>query len=187
MARIRFAPALLVLASALPLAAATLPRQNPFATRPRPEHALLKELAGKWTATFEMTMPGAPPMKSRASEVNEMLGELWIVSRYEDRGMMGGAFLGAQIFGYDPDEKKYVGAWADSQSANLSVQKGTYDEATRTLTLVGTSKDPMTGADSTVRRVVTWTDDDHRTQQMYVPGPGAKEMEMFTIEYERVK
>jgi len=186
MTRLRIATGLLVLASALPLAAGTLPRQNPFAPRPRPEHALLKKLAGKWTADFEMTMTGAP-IKSRASEVNEMLGELWIVSRYEDPGMMGGAFRGAQLFGYDPDEKKYVGAWADSQSANLSVQKGTYDEATRTLTLVGTSKDPMTGADSTVRTVMTWTDDDHRSQRMFVPGPGGKEMELFTIEYEREK
>ena len=187
MARRRIASAFL-LASALPLAAGTLPRQNPFAARPKPEHALLKKLAGKWTASFELTMAGSPPMKSHASEVNEMLGELWIVSRYDDPGMMGGgAFRGAQLFGYDPDEKKYVGAWVDSQSANLSVQKGIYDEATRTLTLVGTSKDPMTGADSTVRTVVTWTDDDHRSQQMFVPGPGGKEMEMFTIEYERAE
>ncbi len=187
MTRPRIAVALLVLASALPLAAATLPRQNPFAARPKPEHALLKELAGKWTASFEMTMPGAPPIASRGSEVNEMIGELWILSRYDDPGMMGGAFAGAQLFGYDPDEKKYIAAWADNQTPNLSVQKGTYDEATRTLTLAGTSKDPMTGADSTMRTVMTWVDDDHRSQQMFVPGPGGKEMEMFTIEYERVK
>jgi hypothetical protein len=119
--------------------------------------------------------------------VNELLGELWIVSRYDDPGMMGGAFAGAQLFGYDPDEKLYVAAWVDSQTPNLSVQKGTYDEATKTLTLTGTSKDPMTGADSTVRTVVTWDGDDHRSQAMFVPGPGGKEMEMFTIEYERVE
>jgi len=34
---------------------------------------------------------------------------------------------------------------------------------------------------------VTWDGDDHRSQTMLVPGPGGKEMEMFTIEYERVK
>jgi hypothetical protein len=177
----------LALALLVPLVSAALARQNPFAARPKPEHALLKKLAGKWSASFQLKMPGAPPSKSRGSETNEMLGELWIVSRYEDPGMMGGAFAGVQLLGYDPDEKKYVGAWADSQSANLSVQKGAFDEATQTLTLVGTSKDPMTGADSTVRTVVKWDGDDHRTQTMFVPGPGGKEMELFTIEYERVK
>src|SRR5262245_25014546 len=124
----RIVSSLLGLVLGLPLASAALPRQNPFAARPKPEHALLKKLAGKWAASFELSMPGAPPMKSRGSEVNEMLGELWIVSRYDDPGMMGGAFAGAQLFGYDPDEKKYVGAWADNQSTNLSVQKGTFDE-----------------------------------------------------------
>lgn len=34
---------------------------------------------------------------------------------------------------------------------------------------------------------MTWQDDDHRTQTMFVPGPAGQEMEMFTIEYERVK
>jgi hypothetical protein len=167
--------------------AASSPRQNPFAARPGPEHALLKRLAGEWTTTFAMTMPGAPPMESRGKEVNELLGDLWLVSRYDDPGMMGGAFAGAQLFGYDPDEECYVAAWADSQSPNLSVQKGSYDEASRTLTLTGTSKDPMTGGDSTVRTVMTLVDDDHRTQRMFVPGPGGREAELFTIEYERAK
>lgn len=182
----RIAAAVLSLSVPL-LASAALSRQNPFAARPKPEHALLEKLAGKWTASFELSIPGAPPMKSRGTETNELLGKLWIVSRYDDPGMMGGPFAGAQLFGYDPDEKQYVAAWADSQSPNLSVQKGTFDEATRTLTLVGTSKDPMTGADSTVRSVMTWQGDDNRSSTMFVPGPGGEEMEMFTIEYARAK
>ena len=132
-------------------------------------------------------MPGAPSAKSRGTETCEMLGALWIVTRYDDPGTTGAAFAGAMLLGYDPDEKQYVGAWADSESANLSVQKGAYDEATRTLTLTGTSKDPMSGTDGIVRSVMTWKDDDHRSQTMFVPGPGGKEMQLFTIEYERVK
>jgi len=181
--------ALLLLASAplLSLVATALPAQNPFAAKPAAEHALLKKLVGKWNATFELKMPGAPPVKSHGTEVNEALGELWVVGRYDDPGMMGGAFAGALLFGYDPDEKKYVSAWADSQTANLSVQKGGFDEAKKTLTLVGKSKDPISGADSTVRTVWTWDGDDRRTESMFTPGPGGKEMEIFTITYERAK
>jgi hypothetical protein len=187
MPRPRLALALVSFVLGLPLAAAVLPRQSPFAARPKPEHALLKRLAGKWKTDFELTMPGIPPIQSHGTETNEMLGDLWLVSRYDDPGQMGVAFSGAQIFGYDADAKQYVSAWADSQSADLSVTKGKYDEATQTLTMLGTSKDPMTGAAAPVRNVMSWDGDDHRSQQMFVPGPGGKEMELFTIEYERVK
>lgn len=177
----------LALLAAVPLAGAALPTQNPFAARPAKEHALLAKMAGKWTAEFQLTMPGAPPMASTATEVGEMLGELWLATRYDDPAMMGGAFAGAQLIGYDPDKKKYVAAWADSQSASLALQEGTYDEATRTLTLSGKSVDPMTGTEGTTRSTVRWIDDDHRVHLMFVPGPGGIEMEMFRIDYERAK
>jgi hypothetical protein len=178
---------LLALLAAAPLAGAALPRQNPFAARPEKEHALLGSLAGKWTAKFRLTMPGAPPMSSDATEVGEMLGELWLVTRYDDPAMMGGPFAGAQLLGYDPDKEKYVAAWADNQNAGLTLQEGTYDAATRTLTLTGPSVDPMTGQEGTARSVVRWLDDDHRVQSLFVPGPDGAEMEMFRIEYARVK
>ena len=187
MSRSRAAFLLLASAPLLSLVATALPAQNPFAAKPKPEHALLKKLVGKWTTTFELKMPGAPPVKSSGSEVNEPLGDLWIVGRYDDPNMMGGAFAGAMLFGYDPDEKQYVAAWADNQTASLSVQKGGFDEGKKTLTLVGKSKDPMSGTDSTVRSVWTWDGDDRRTESMFTSGPGGKEMEIFRITYERAK
>ena len=62
-----------------------------------------------------------------------MLGELWVVSRYDDPAMMGGAFAGRAAPRLRPGRAKaYVAAWADSESSNLSMQKGTYDAATKT-------------------------------------------------------
>lgn len=172
---------------AVPLAAAMRPRQNPFGARPAEEHALLAELAGTWTAEFELLMPGAPPVKSKSREVNEMLGALWVVGRYDDPGMMGGAYHGASLVGYDPAKEKYVSAWADSMTASLSLQEGTYDAATRTLSLAGPSEDPLTGHAVQVRTTHVWSDDDHRVQTMFVPGPDGAEMEMFRITYAREK
>lgn len=176
-----------VLLAAVPLAGAALSPQNPFAARPAREHALLQSLAGKWTAKFELTMPGAPSMASTGTEVNELIGELWVASRYDDPGMLGGPFSGAGFTGYDADKKKYVSAWVDSQSTTITLQEGTYDEATRTLTLSGPSVDPMTGQEGIARSVVHWSDDDHRVQTLFVPGTGDEEMQMFEIEYVRVK
>jgi hypothetical protein len=172
---------LLPLALVLPLAGAALARQNPFAARPAKEHALLKRLAGRWKAEFTMTLPVAPPTTSLGTETDELLGDLWLVSRYDDPNMAGGAFAGAQLFGYDPDRKKYVAAWADTQTASLSLEEGTYDEATHTLTLVGAAKDPLSGGESSMRATMVWKDDDHRVQAMFVPGPGGKEMQLFSI------
>jgi hypothetical protein len=183
----RLAVTALTLLVAVPLAAAARAPQNPFAARPAKEHALLQELAGTWKAEFRMTIPGAPPIVSPGSEVGEMLGELWLSTRYEDPNMMGARYSGAQLLGYDPGKKKYVAVWADSQTAELSQQEGTYDAATRTLTLTGSFEDPMTGQAGTMRSVLRFSDDDHRVQQMFVPGPGGTEMQMFEIAYERVK
>jgi hypothetical protein len=103
--------------------------------------------------------------------------------RYEDKEMLGGPFQGAQVIGYDT-KKKYVGAWCDSQSTELTVQEGDYDVATRTLTLCGPGTDPMTGQASTARTVIRWKDDDHRVNELWVPGPGGQEMQIFSIEFE---
>jgi hypothetical protein len=170
-----------------PLALAARPRQNPFAAQRTEEHALLQEFVGKWTTKFRLSMPGAPEVTSSGNEVSERIGELWVMSRYDDAGAMGGPFSGVQVLGYDATKKKYVSVWADSQSAELSLQEGTYDAATRTLTLIGPSADPMTGESGTVRFVVHWNDDDHRVHTMFVPGPSGKEMEVFRIEFERAK
>jgi len=182
----RTAPLIVLLLAAARLGAAALP-QNPFASRPEKEHALLSQVTGTWKTTFHLSIPGAPPIESHGTEVNEKLGELWVVGRYDDPGMGGQRFAGVQIFGYDPVKKKYVAAWADSESSSLSLQEGTFDATTRTLTLSGPSIDPMTHKESTSRSVMQWTDDDHRVQKLYAPGPGGKEMEIFTIEYERAK
>src|SRR5262245_41490079 len=104
MSKRRLVPSLLLLLLGVPFAAVALPRQNPFAARPAHEHALLKKLAGKWNASFAMNMPGAPAMKSQGTETNELIGELWLATRYEDPNMMGGKFSGAQILGFDPDK-----------------------------------------------------------------------------------
>ena len=178
---------LLVLALGLPLAGATLPRQDPFAARPLKEHELLQKLAGNWKAEFALTMPGAPPIESEARVESELLGKLWIATRYDDPQMMGGAFSGAELFGYDPDKKKYVSAWVDNQSASMTLQEGTYDPATRTLAMSGLGKDPMTGKESSSRSTTVWSDDDHHVQTMFAPGPGGDEVQMFTITYSRVK
>lgn len=154
--------------------------------KPGAEHKLLDAFAGKWTSTFQLgDMPGAPEMKMQGTENGEIWGGLWAVSQTEMSGQ--GGFKGLQVVGYDPAKKKYVGSWFDTQQSSLSIMEGTFDEASKTLTMVSEGVDPFSGQPYKVRILYNFVDDSHRTQQMFAPGPGGKEMEIFTIEYVRAK
>ena len=59
--------------------------------------------------------PDAEPTVSKATETNELIGGMWLVSRFEGQ-MMGMPFTGVGHWGYDPAEKKYVGTWIDNMT-----------------------------------------------------------------------
>ena len=63
--------------------------------------------------------------------------------------------------------------------------EGTYDEASKTLTLTGQMTDPM-GNDMNVREVIKVVDNDHSTFEMYID-MGGQEMKNMEINYARVK
>jgi len=155
--------------------------------KPGPDHARLKMLEGTWDGEIEMAgMPGAPPTKSKCTEIYRAIADgLWLVHDYEGE-MMGMAFQGHGIAGFDPGKKKIVGAWVDSWSSGLATYEGSYDEKTKTQTSVIEGPD-MTGKVTKSTMVDRWSDDDHRVWTMSMPGPDGKEAEGFKITYRRRK
>jgi Protein of unknown function (DUF1579) len=168
--------------------AATMPAgaqaQTPWeATK---EHELLKQGVGKWDATITVwPMPDADPVTSQGTETNELLpGGLWVVSRFEGE-LMGTAFEGIGISGYDPAEKKYVGTWADNMSPYLMTSKGDYDPATKTLTSIAESRNPETGELIKYKEIAKSIDDGTRLFELYVPGEDGQYWKMLEIKYKR--
>ena len=54
------------------------PSQMP---KPTAEHEWLQKFVGEWEADVEMIMePGKPPMKSKGSNRDRMLGGFWLIS-----------------------------------------------------------------------------------------------------------
>ena len=104
---------------------------------------MLKDEVGTWDAKvkFYMAGPDAPPEVSDGVETNRMLGELWLISEFEG-GFGGATFTGHGLIGFDPRADRFVMSWADSMSTTLLSLQGTYDPATRTMTLTGTTFDP---------------------------------------------
>jgi hypothetical protein len=145
----------------------------------------LKAEVGTWDAEVKMfNDPNAPPEVSKGTETNFMLGEMWMISHFKGN-LMGMEFQGSSQNGFDPVKKKYVGAWVDSMSPYPMHIEGSWDEVTKTMTSIGTGKDPA-GKDSKSKMVLVHNKDGSRTFTMYMLMDG-QEMKMMEIHYTRAK
>jgi hypothetical protein len=154
---------------------------------PGKEHEPLKALAGTWDAAMKMQHgPDAPPMESNGVETATLTcGGLWLASDYKSE-MMGQSFSGHGVCGWDAEKKKYTSIWVDSMSTSMMHMEGTYDPATRTLTMTGEMPTPM-GEKVPVRTTDQFKDADTRVFTMYGRGPDGKEVVSLTIHYTRKK
>jgi hypothetical protein len=172
----------LVLLAAVPTMAAA----QGFLT-PTKQHEALAEDVGTWEGDVTMwPAAGAEPMKSKGVETNEMLGKMWLMSKYE--GDMGGEkFAGRSAIGYDPVKKKFYGGWVDTMSPFMMKLEGDYDEASHTLTMDGETTNVMTGKPEKMRLITKWEGKDKKTFEIHGTGEDGKEWKMMEIKYTRKK
>ena len=147
--------------------------------QPGPEHAGLKEMEGTWDATVKSQ--GGESKGEATYKVG--LNGLWLFEHFKaDFGGM--TFEGRGVTSYDPAKKKYVGVWIDSMSASPFVSEGTYDKATKTLTMVGNMPTPDGKAARATMTTVS-KDADTKVFTLRSAGPEGKEAEMLQITYKR--
>ena len=153
---------------------------------PGPMHEMLASRVGEWKAEVTMWMdPTQPPETSEAKTVCEsILGGRYFKSTHTGM-MMGMPFEGFELNGYDNVKKKFFNVWIDNMGTGIMVSEGTYDETSKILTFTGQMTDPM-GTDMNVREVITASDNDHSTFEMYMDMDG-KEMKTMEIKYTRIK
>ena len=174
--------AFLLAAAVAPLAAnAQLPQDE--------AHKHLETEAGVWDATVKMWHTAdADPMESKAVETNEMFGDFWLLSKFEtDFGGM--KYTGRMQLGYDPQKKKYVGTWIDTMSPYLQTMEGTYDEKTKTSTMLATGVDMMTGKVSNSKMVTRIENENEKVFEMFMPVEGKKDewWKSMEVKYTRRK
>jgi hypothetical protein len=151
---------------------------QPPSPKPGPEVEMLKKLVGTWDCTIDMG-----GQKSKGSAVYKSdLGGLWVASTFEGE-MMGMKFSGRGYDTYDEGKKKYVGVWMDSMSTLPMVMEGTYDKASRTMTMIGDAPGPD-GKMAKHKIVTKMPDDNTMDFAMYM---GDSKDVMFTIQYKRKK
>ncbi|HUP00394.1 MAG TPA: DUF1579 domain-containing protein [Gemmatimonadota bacterium] len=149
---------------------------------PGEEHAHLAQLEGawNWTARFWMA-PGDEPMESSGTSSSEMaFGGRYLIEGYEGSAM-GQPFEGHGMTGYDNRDEEYIAVWVDNHSTGVMISRGSYDPATRTLTMTGTYDDVVTGEEKTMRGVTTIVDDDTVRYEAYTPGPDGVEFKSFEL------
>lgn len=149
---------------------------------PSEPHKRMAADEGKWNDELTFWMgPDAPPEKATATEeVKMILGGRYQISTTTGE-MMGMPFEGRATLAYDNATNEYISTWIDNMGTGLSVMRGTYDEASKSTTLMGTMVDPMTGKEKQMKQVYTIIDDDTRKMEMYEITPGDKEIKNMEI------
>ncbi len=146
-----------------------------------PGHEWLQQLAGVWESTGEANIPGQDPITCTGSEDAHMLGDLWLIS--EGEGSMMGHTVNSQLtFGYDPDQRKFVGTWIDSSNGYMWHYEGTLDEATQTLTLDTRGPSMFNpGEQADYRETIQLLDDGQKLFTSSVQGEGGDWQTIVTV------
>lgn len=173
---------LVVLGCVLSLSA----QDSPF-PKPTAHHLAMKDQAGTWHAVAKMYMePGKPPMVSKGTETNTLVaGGLWLKTEMKAE-MMGAAFEGYGLSGYDTQAHAHVGSWVDSSGTWMAVTKGTCSKDCREQTLYFDGYDEA-GKPSSHKEVHTQVDRDHRTMVMYAKGKEGSYIRLMEMDYTRAK
>jgi hypothetical protein len=147
------------------------------AAEPRRQHEILAASVGAWDLEFH-TQDSA----KGTSQCEMQLGGLWLVEHVRTE-CRGAPYEGRGTTSYDPARNCFVQVWIDSTSPRPLVTEGTYDAATKTLTLTG---DVATPDGATARAVlVTVFRADARTFAFRMVRPDGSETELFRIDYTR--
>ena len=152
---------------------------------PGAEHRKLAAMAGTYDLTVKAWhAPDAPPTTDTGTATRKMiLGDRVMVEDVSSQ-MMGQAYSGQGLHGFDNVTGKYWATWSDSMSTGLMVSEGSCD-ADMACTYTGSYHDPVTRQPQAARMTTRWTGKDTEVFEMYAPGPDGKEAKMMEITYRK--
>jgi hypothetical protein len=159
------------------------------AAKPTREHELLKQLVGDWTYENECVMgPDQPPMKSSGTASNSLLGELWLLGKWEGEGPGGDLHTMLSTIGYDPAKQRVVGSFIGTPMAMMWLYDGEWDAAGKLLTL--NADGPSFTGDGTTAHyqdIYEVTGQDQHTLRSQVEGPDGTWTQFMTMRFSRAK
>lgn len=151
---------------------------------PSDVHKMMAEWDGTWQEDIKMWMaPGTPEQTMKATvECKMILGGRYQEQRHNGM-MMGMPFEGYSLTGWDNNRKVFTSTWMDNMSTGMMYMEGTWDAATKSMTLKGKMTDPMTGKMIDIRQVLYITGKDTQKLEQYstIDGKEFKSMEIVLI------
>lgn len=152
---------------------------------PGEQHKQLSRMAGDWTYTSKMWMPGQPVAEASGTMHADVLMGGRYVEHHWHGNVMGMPFEGRGTEAYDNITKQYVGTWIDNMGTGISNSTGTCEDGGKKCTYNSMTPDPMAGKLVPMRSVITWLDGDTFTNEMYANDPAGKEMKTMEITAKR--
>ena len=146
---------------------------------PDEHHERLEPFVGTFKAVVKLWMGPGEPMVSTGVMTSTMeLGGRFLHQHYEGDPAPDAPFpdfQGRGYWGYNHNIKKYEGFWIDTASTMMQNESGEVDASGKVWTMLSTQK----------KSVITLTDRDHHSMEMYFNGPDGSEMKGMEIKYTR--
>ena len=163
---------------------AMMAKWKEYAT-PGQHHRVLDAVVGSWDYAIKYWMAdGAPPEESiGTSESSWIMGGRFVQDKTSGTSM-GQPFEGIGITGYNNGTGKYSSYWFDNMGTGSMYSEGTYDAEAKTISSSGNFHCPFRG-ETAYRSVLTITDNDHHTYEMYMTEQDGTEFRAMKIEYTR--
>lgn len=113
---------------------------------PGEEHQLLAKMVGTWDQEIKLYMnPGAEPMVMTGKATSKLILDGRFLQTESEGGSPPMVVKTFTLMGYDRRHERYTTIGMDTMGTYYVTAAGTYDQATRTLTLSGKDEDPVIG------------------------------------------
>jgi hypothetical protein len=171
-----------------PLDSATMAKNWQEYMTPGEIQKMVASWDGTWNGDMQMWMaPGAPPTTNKTVGVNKMvMGGRYQINSFKG-SFNGMPFEGMGTLGYDNHKKIFQSTWIDNMSTGVLYMQGSWDEASKSMTLTGKSVDPTTKKEVEMKQVYKVVDENTHLMEMYGPGPDGKEYKTMEIKLTRKK
>lgn len=160
--------------------------------KPGEEHKLLGKMAGTWEVEISYwTEPGANPMVTTATSVNEMILGGRFLKMHSEGEVMGLKSEGLNIMGFDRRHEVYTIVGYDTWGTYYITAEGTYDDDSGTISMYGEDDDPVMGFTQKYDMNIKFVSDDEIITEIIfkdkINAKGQDEFKMLETVSRRVK
>jgi len=146
----------------------------------------MKPLAGTWKTVVTTYMGPKPEVSEGMCTRSMILGDRFLESKHSG-SFAGAPFEGLELLGFDTRKSQFSSVWVDNMGTTMAVSSGgSYDPATKTLSINSSFDDPVSGKPVGYKMVTHIVDPNKHVFTM-VGNRDGKDFTEMEITYTRVQ